>query len=803
MRLPTLVFLLLLAESGYAQFTLTGKVAEVNTNEPLPFATLILRFSGKGTTSNGDGYFTLLNIPSDTTTLQVSYIGYNTKQIKLSNEILKRGKIQIELEPSTATLTAIEVKADAFQFVNVSQGVSQATLSTKQIALLPAIGEVDIFRSLQLLPGVGGTNESSSGLYVRGGTPDQNLVLLDGMTVYKVDHFFGFFSAFNANAVKDVQLYKGGFPARYGGRLSSVVDMTGKTGSFEKIKGGAGVNLLSLNGYFEMPLSKKISFLAAGRRSYTDILQSNVFQSISNNFIGGDNFSGINNNALTNTNIYTIQPIFYFYDWNSKLSIRPSDKDVVAISLYNGKDFLDESRRYSRPLIPGQYDRVFNAVVSEKTNWGNRGISAKWSRQWNKNFYTNALLAGSEYFSNYDRDASLKLEIPAQDSVIFGVRQTTKEENRVRDLTARWDAEWLVSSTHKIELGASFTQSDIHYKNLRNDSLLILEKTQSGQYSSLYVSDNWQPLKKLSLTGGLRASYYQLTNQYLYEPRFSFAYFLTEKTKLKGAYGSYHQFVNRIINDNLTEGSRDFWLMADGQQVKLSSAQHYIFGFSHETNGWLLDVEAYHKDLQNLTEFSLRFRTGAQINNATQLFFNGNGYAEGIDFLVQKKQGNYTGWVSYTLGRVRNTFPDFNDGKEFPALNDQLHEFKFIQNYSLRGGMWNFSSTFIYGSGKPYSEPAGQYALSLLDGRDLSYVGVGTKNGSRLAPYHRLDFSVHHKFLVDKKGKIKGDLGVSLFNLYNRTNIWYYEYDFTQKPAVTTRVTYLHFTPNLSMTIDF
>jgi hypothetical protein len=153
------------------------------------------------------------------------------------------------------------------------------------------------------------------------------------------------------------------------------------------------------------------------------------------------------------------------------------------------------------------------------------------------------------------------------------------------------------------------------------------------------------------------------------------------------------------------------------------------------------------------------------------------------------------------VGRVRNIFPDFNDGKEFPALNDQLHEFKIIQNYAI--GAWNFSCTFIFGSGKPYSEPAGQYAISLLDGRDLSYIGVGTKNGSRLAPYHRLDLSIHHKFFVDKIGKIRGDLGVSFFNLYNRKNIWYYEYDFTQKPAMVTEVTYLKFTPNLSLNIDF
>jgi hypothetical protein len=474
---------------------------------------------------------------------------------------------------------------------------------------------------------------------------------------------------------------------------------------------------------------------------------------------------------------------------------------LIGLSIYNGKDFLDQSRTYFAPLIAGQFDRVFNGKVAEKTNWGNKGASIKWSRQWNKNIYTNLLLAGSEYFSQYDRNASLKLQIPARDSTIFSVRQTTNEDNKVQDITARLDAEWLVSSTHKIEMGGSITQSDVNYKNLRNDTLLILDRNQSGQYSSLYLSDNWQASKRLSITAGLRASYYQLTNQYLYEPRFSFSYLLTDKVKLKGAYGNYYQFVNRIINENLSEGSRDFWLMADGEQTKLSGAQHYIVGLSHETQGWLLDVEAYHKDLQNISEFSLRFRTSATITSATQLFFTGNGYAEGVDFLVQKKQGSYTGWVSYTIGRVRNTFADFNEGKEFPALNDQLHEFKITHNYAL--GAWNFSSTFIFGSGKPYSEPAGQYSVSLLDGRDLSFIGIGVKNGSRLPPYHRLDVAIHHKFMFDKVRKIKGDFGISIFNLYNRKNIWYYQYDFTQKPAIITELTYLNVTPNLSLAIDF
>ena len=261
------------------------------------------------------------------------------------------------------------------------------------------MGEVDIFRSLQLLPGVSGTNESSAGLFVRGGTPDQNLVLLDGMTVYKVDHFFGFFSAFNANAVKDVQLFKGGFPAKYGGRTSSVVDLTGKTGSFEKIKGSAGINFLSANAMVEIPFAKKFSLLLAGRRSYTDVIQSGLYKNITGNFLD-------NNQQIGNLSFNELEPSFYFYDWNGKLSFRPSDKDMISLSVYNGKDFLDQSRTLLRVIDFGSSIPVrhVNIDIAEKTDWGNKAGSLKWSRQWNSKWYSNLLVAGSKYFSNYDID---------------------------------------------------------------------------------------------------------------------------------------------------------------------------------------------------------------------------------------------------------------------------------------------------------------------------------------------------------------------------------------------------------------
>ncbi|MEL7144829.1 MAG: TonB-dependent receptor, partial [Bacteroidota bacterium] len=373
------LFGLFLSLSADAQLTIRGKVEEEGTGETLPYATVVIEGTSRGTTTNVDGFFTLLDVNTKDVTLKITYIGFEALVMALPDNY--QGDIlRIEMKPLSAELKEVVVTADGYKVLNATSGVSKSTLSTKQLSLLPNIGETDIFRSLQLLPGVSGTNENSSGLFVRGGTPDQNLVLLDGMTIYKVDHFFGFFSAFNANAVKDVQLYKGAFPAKYGGRTSSVVDLTGKTGSFQKFGGGLNLNFLSVNGYAEIPVSDKISILLAGRRSYTDVLRSGLFQRITENLIGQDNLTNPN---IDPANITQVQPDFYFYDWNAKVSYKPSINDIVTFNFFNGQDFLDESR-----VVNQSNTRVsILADLGEQTDWGNQGASLKWSRQWNAKFY--------------------------------------------------------------------------------------------------------------------------------------------------------------------------------------------------------------------------------------------------------------------------------------------------------------------------------------------------------------------------------------------------------------------------------
>ena len=771
-----------------AQRTISGVIKNEDNQERLPFANIIIKGTTEGTTSNLDGHFSLFDVTEDELILQVLYVGYASREITIEAGSTSLKNLEIKMK-SSVILDEVIVSGKSYKVMNASEGISTVKVSPAQLALLPNIGEVDIFRSLQLLPGVSGSNESSSGLYVRGGTPDQNLVLLDGMTVYNVDHFFGFFSAFNADAVKDVQLYKGAFPAKYGGRLSSVVDLTGKTGDPYNLHGNLGINLLNARAGVQVPLFKKGSFSINGRRSYTDIIKSGLYNKIFGVFTQTESLPDIEGLEVT-----TIEPDFYFFDLNSKLSFNPTEKDVVALSFYTGADHLVESNDVSLPRFGGAVQ--LDLDVDEKSDWGNRGYSSKWSRQWGPKWYSNLLVASSNYFSEYDRKVNVIATIVAQDSVVVDQTILGFEDNEVRDITFRLDNEIQVTSKHKLEFGFLGTMAEVDFKFVRDDTLTVLDVQQEAKYGATYLSDTWQPLENLTINAGIRATYYDVSEEVYWSPRFSFKYNLTDRIGIKGGYGKHYQFVNRIVNENVTEGSRDFWLLADDDLVKVSSAEHYVLGATYETDGYIFDVEAYRKDLSNLAEFSLRFQRNDI--DLDRLFFLGNGYTEGVEFLLQKKRGAYTGWVTYTLAKVRNHFPAINNGFEFSALHDQRHEFKTVHSYEYKN--WRIAATFIFASGKPFTEPSGQYSIELLDGRSNSYISVGAKNASRLPAYHRLDLSAHYLYKV---GRYDMDFGLSVFNLYNRRNIWYREYDFTEKPPVISEIKYLGMTPNLSVDIRF
>lgn len=794
------------AEPKNFNFTLQGKILDIENGETLPFATILVQSTGEGTTSNVDGFFTLLNVPSDTSSLVAQYMGYR-RQVYYMNPSDLNSSFEIKMVPEVSQLAEVVIAGQKEHMIKASDQISKFSVSPKQLAALPSLGEKDIFRSLQLLPGISATNETSSGLYVRGGTPDQNLVLFDGFTVYHVDHFYGFFSAFNANAIKDVQLYKGGFGSEFGGRISSVVELTGKLGNSIKPSFSAGLSAVSGNASLEIPIAKgKGSFLLAGRRSYTDIIQSGLYDNIFDLFnesddtsttpTGGARAGGGRGGGRRGFAQAEKEPAFFFHDLNSKITYRPSDRDIVSLSFYNGKDQLDNSSESNSDLLTGA--SVNNQFVNSTTDlakWGNWGSSLKWGRQWNSSLYSNAVVAYSNYFS--DRDLFSTSTITREDST-FTINQGTIEDNDLKDYTFRLDNEYLISQSNTLKFGAQLTYNKIDYQFILNDTISVLDRNDQGLTSSLYVTDKWSLTDRLTIQSGVRLSNYSVTGKNYLEPRVSGYYKLTDKIKLKGAWGKYNQFVNRIIREDISQGSRDFWLLADDKTNFVSSSTHYIAGVSYETNQFLFDVEVYHKNLTGLAEYSLRFSNPRNAEASfDELFFQGTGYSRGAEFLIQKKFGKYTGWVGYTLGQVIYEFPDFAD-EPFPALHDQTHEFKFVNSFRL--GSWTLAGTWVYATGKPYTAPIGGYELNLLDGNSISYVDVGEKNAFRLPNYHRMDISVTRKFPL---GSGKGELGLSIFNLYGRSNVWYKTFEILEDDILSTDVNTIGFTPNLFFNISF
>lgn len=797
-----------------AQRDISGYVRDGETGEALPHASVLLAGTKRGAATNTDGYFVIVNAPVGSRKLRVSYIGYATGEVELdSTAAAGNAPLNIYLTQIVYELEGITVQGEA-QTIEVAGKVSEVVLAPAQLRSMPNIGEVDVFRSLQLLPGISGASDGSSGLYVRGGTPDQNLVLFDGMTIYHVDHFFGMFSAFNADAIKDIRVYKGGYPAEFGGRISSVVDLTGKTGSSSDYRYGVGLNLLSGNGLLEIPLHEKGSLLLSLRRSYTDVVQSSLYNKLFD-FKAGDDAvqtadgpGGGGGGGRGGGRFASVseRPEFYFYDFNTKLTLTPTDKDIFSLSFYRGKDNLDQSQDLSGnnfAFMGNNSDFVVGQDISrqreELTTWGNTGVSGKWSRRFHDRLYSSAMASYSSYFSTYDRSTGFSGSTLADSAGFFrGGGAATNEDNEVEDLTIRLDNEFHVSNSHDLKFGLGVSMFNSHYFTALNDTTQLLALETESRQANFYLQDLWSIGSNLELTVGGRGVHYDKTSELYFEPRASMLYSLSQRIKLKGAWGQYHQFVNRIANENVLEGGRDFWILAD-EELAPNFAEHYIAGVSYETDDFLFDVEGYYKDLEDLLEYTRRvqyvFRDGRR-EEVERGFFQGDGFAKGLDVLLQKKSGKLNGWLGYSLGQVEHTFPDLNGGQAFSASHDRTHEFNLVGKYRL--GDWELAATFVYATGKAYTAPISQYYVDLLDGSEFSYIHVSDKNSQRLPNYHRLDFSVSRTFFTNSA---KWVAGLSVFNLYNNKNVWYRQFDLDVQPVVVTDVTMLGFTPTVFVQI--
>lgn len=769
-----------------------GRILSKKDNQPVTSATVAVLSTGLGTVSNENGFF-VLNIHTDTATLVFSSIGYKKLSEKISSTS-NLSNLVIKLEEEILNLDEVTVTAEKDRIVRVSENISTLKMSPKLVSKLPNMGEVDVIRSFQLLPGVNATNETSAGLYVRGGTPDQNLILFDGMTIYHVDHFYGFFSAFNANTIKDIELIKGGFPAKYGGRISSVMEIEGRHADLNKINATANISLLSVNGGIEIPVIKqRLSLQVAIRRSYTDIIRTRLYNKIFNLY-SNDNQTqdpSVPSGGMGRMMMQEQQPDFYFYDLNSKLNFIVNSKHTLSLSFYSGKDNLDNSRE-SDFGFRGSYATNSTKDVA---NWGNIGTSIQWKADWGPKINSSLFFSYSKYSSTRDRSSSMSGSSTTQgNNRIMG----TFENNNVKDFNIRWKNQWLVNKYNTVEFGIENTFNDIAYSLLFNDTTVMVDKNSTGKISNVYLQDRISLFgDKLEMNAGIRGTYQNITKKYYYEPRLSVSYQLVKGFKIKSAWGNYFQMCTRVIREDVLQGSKDFWLLADGSSIPVSSSTHYIAGLNYEIGNYVFNSEAYYKTLDGITEYTLRTTRSFRLASAQkEYFFKGSGYAKGLEVLIQKKYGLNTGWIAYTLSEVKHTFKDLNYGSPYYATHDQPHELKAV--YCRKIKHFDFSATFVYATGKPYTVPESEYQITLLDGSAYNYIHVSDKNSLRLPDYHKLDLAVSYNWSGDKADKT---LSLSVFNVYNRKNIWYKEYDINEGEITVTNVNYLGFTPNISFTI--
>lgn len=783
------------APPAHFLFTISGRITDQSTGESLPSATVKIRNTGLSATTNTDGSFTIFSIPSDTCVVEVSYSGYQPDYLRLNAKNINN-PINIGMFKALNTLNEVTINGKKSGVMNTdTKKVGVLQLSPGNLDKLPSLGEKDIMRAFQLMPGVGATNESSSGAYVRGGTPDQNLVVFDGFTVYQVDHLYGFFSAFNSNAVKDVQLYKGGFSSKYGGRLSSVTEINGKDGNKNEANFGVDLSLLSFNAFAETPITDKSSLMVAIRRSYQGPFYDKIFKQFNTSTVrsgspGGGGPGGPGGGFGEQTT-----PASHFYDADLRYTYHLNKSNSLAWSLYTGDDKTDNSRQLQLPSFLSSSTGDIN--ITDYTKYGNFGSSLKWFSQWNKQLHSNTYLTYSSYYNDRNRTTSGTNTDSEGTQTSFS--NGTVENNNLKDIGVKSEWEWQLDNKLKLLYGGFASRQHINYDYIQNDTSKLINEHNTALSGGGYTELEIDPDNKLHLQPGVRTTWFQPTGKLYMEPRFSASYVLSDHYTLKAATGQFYQFMNEVTREDVVNGNRNFWVLSNNGNIPVGRSRHIMGGVSYENDQFLIDVEGYYKALSDLTQYAIR-QSGFSPGNAgtiEQNFFKGTGRAKGIEVLLQKKMGRYTGWLGYTLASAENKFAAYGNSY-YPADQDIRHEFKAINMYHYY--RWNFSAVFIFSTGHPYTAPLSTYTITTADGNTSTSFNVSGKNAERLPDYHRLDLSATYDLIKINGDKI-GSIGLSLFNVYNHTNIWYREYQLQNNAAITTDVNYLGFTPNLTLSL--
>ncbi|MFK7953500.1 MAG: carboxypeptidase-like regulatory domain-containing protein [Ekhidna sp.] len=752
------VYLLIPQKVKPKPVALLGKVYDSQSGEPLAFAHVSTK--NKGVISNQSGRFSLPP-RADTLTLKVSYLGYKNVELKVAPT---DENITLEMVQNPQILQ--EVILNSAETSQLSAKPSFFSLNPKKFSALPTLGETDVFKTIQLLPGVQATDETSSGLAVRGGIPSQNLVLMDGFTLYNLDHFFGIFSTLNPNIINNISIHKGGFGAEYGGRVSSVIDITGKNGNSEKFSGGAGINLLSANAYIETPLGKKTSLLLGVRQSFSDVVNSNLYK----DFLTS-NRRGFLNSIDTEFGSLEISPTIDFNDFNAKVQHRFNETSTINLSFFQSED------RYNGDAE--EEDEFFSFEIEDAANWTNAGISIQLDKQFNTNWFGNLTVSASEF----SEDESLKVTSTFFDSFIFG--DDSLQENSIvdffdygvnssiGDFTIKSDHEISINEKHHLKTGVevntintSYNSDQLYFTDFSSDTIYQDTLNFEASISSLYLSHQFQT-KDFSSNIGIRSTYYDPNGEWYLEPRLSLNFQANDKLTIKGAASYHHQFITKTSLSIFQNADQKHWVLADDEVIPIQKSTHFILGGNYSLKNWTFDLEYYRKNTKGIIDNFLDLPPEVVAELGFEgINLSGENNSNGLDLFIKYRTGKFSSWVSYSLSSSENQFFYRDNNTAYPSDQDQRHELNFSSMIKL--GKWELSSIILFGSGRPFTPPNPDVALATSSGSFDQLYDLSSINSERHPAYKRVDVSAKYSFAI---GKIKCEAGLTLFNLLNHSNI--------------------------------
>lgn len=788
-RLKLILFLFLLLilfqKYGFAQNTdkngtsLSGFVYDLSNGESLVGANIYINELKYGATTNTSGYFIIPDLPTGMYTFIFSYIGFQTEKREIKIEKNKDNHVEVKLKPEAIETDEVIV-SDDYERVSeklFSKPVSKIELNPAQINNIPRFVEADLLRALQTLPGITSLSDFSSALYIRGGTPDQNLYLIDGTDVYNPEHAFGIFSTFNTNAIKKVEVSKGGFGAEYGGRLSSVLDVTNLDGNRNEFEGVANISLLSASTTLQTPIGSIGSLSGSLRRTYIDQTYAKWIDEV---------------------------PDYYFYDGNLKAYFDIDRNNKLSISFFNGRDDLDF-----------KLDKTADESLEFLYNWGNTTGSINWKHIFSPDLFASFWVTASRFTSNFDFEAISLIE-----------------KNKLSDYAFKASLEYYAYQNLTIRFGAEQKLlHELYDQDVTNQRIYI---DNNRQLTTGYLTGEWKPNNDWNIQAGLRANYYNADTTYFnIAPRFAIKYRLNDESSLKFATGLYHQYLNRLPRFFISS----IWSTAN-KYNKVSSSKHFILSYQREIGKvWQFETEIYYKDYKNIYQFNDNVGTSIKpsyfdennrpvYTNTNNVYNRGDGESFGIEFLVKKDIGAINGWISYAWSKTNYKFDKINQQNYFTprhnrtsiinaVANMDINKFFFDDEYQKSTSKWELGVNFVYASGQPLTVPSSAYYTNTLpdwddinnggqDNTDQYNLYPGAINSFNLPDYIRMDLSITY---TKDYGSWSLSPYLQIFNIGNRSNVWFIEYKDELKDGKIVqeieKVNMLPLIPSLGVNIKF